>query len=157
MADQQRETDHANSPQVRELLKQQAAMYDGLASSYHAARFTDRPGRYDLLEAEVLIRELVARLMLSDGEGWRALDVACGTGKAAVIIAQTGGQVVALDGAPQMLHQCQTRAQEAGVHEHMMVTNASANSLPYREGTFDLVCSFRFLHLLPAPAYPALI
>lgn len=148
---------HTNSPRVQELLKQQATIYDGLASSYHAARFADQPGHYDLRETEVFLRGFIANVIPTQREGWHALDVACGTGKAAVTIAQTGGRVVALDGSLQMLYHCRTRATEAGVLERMTVINASANFLPYREDTFDLVCSFRFLHLVPVPVYPVLI
>jgi len=93
---QQRDPDLDDSPSVQNLLQQQAAMYDGSASSYDAARFTDYPGRYDLLEAEVFIRELNANVMRTLRQGWRALDVACGNGKAAVTLAQTGGHVTAL-------------------------------------------------------------
>jgi ubiquinone/menaquinone biosynthesis C-methylase UbiE len=38
-----------------------------------------------------------------------------------------------------------------------MLTNASAGSLPYRDGVFDIVFCSRFLHLFPNEAYPELV
>jgi len=78
---QQRDPDLDDSPSVQNLLQQQAAMYDGSASSYDAARFTDYPGRYDLLEAEVFIRELIANVMRTPSQEGAPLISRVGKGK----------------------------------------------------------------------------
>src|SRR5260221_7380881 len=136
--------------------KHLATMYDSLAAGYHAARFSDAHGRYDLEETQVLIKELTPGLFPS--QGGLALDLACGTGKIAVTVAQQGGgRGVILDAAPTMLQRCLARAKRAGVREKLLPTNASAANLPYRDGSFDVVFSFRFLHLFPVKIYSQLV
>lgn len=153
---------HSGSKQMSEgprtatdmLLKQHAATYDALARDYHRSRFAPPPGRYDLRETAALIRDLAGALHLRDRSSWRALDVACGTGKVAITLAQLGAQVTALDAAPAMLEQCAARAREAGVEGSLTPVRASAEQLPFDDNSFDAVCSFRFLHLFPTSTYP---
>lgn len=138
------------------LLKHHAATYDALAPAYHAARFGNQSGRYDFAETTALVQEIVAR-RLGRTRDWCGLDVACGTGKVAVAAVQVGGLLTALDAAPAMLEQCSARAREAGVQEYLAVVNASADHLPYADDVFDVVFSFRFLHLFPLSTYVDLI
>jgi ubiquinone/menaquinone biosynthesis C-methylase UbiE len=142
---------------IETLLKQHATTYDSLARDYHAARFGQPAGRYDLRETAALIKDLVDTLQLGSQSTWYALDVACGTGKVAVPLAQLGAKVTALDAAPAMLEQCAARAREAGVGDNLTVVEASAERLPFDDNTFDAVFSFRFLHLFPAAMYPDLL
>jgi ubiquinone/menaquinone biosynthesis C-methylase UbiE len=148
---------HASSPPLEERLRDYATTYDGLASEYHAARFLDRPGRYDFHETQVLITDLLATFPTGQGPHGYALDVATGTGKISLFVAQTGRTVVAVDAAPGMLRECRTRAQAEKLEEKLLLTTASATQLPYRDAVFDCVFSFRFLHLFPYEAYPALL
>ncbi|MDB5058052.1 MAG: putative S-adenosylmethionine-dependent methyltransferase [Chloroflexi bacterium] len=149
-----KETDR---PSTAALLKQRATTYDALAPSYYAERFANRPGRYDLDETTALLKDVVPALIGERSTAWCALDVACGTGKIAIAVAQLGGTVVALDTAQSMLDQCATRAKEAGVDGNLTVVQAGADALPFDDAAFDLVFSFRFLHLLPRDAYPQLL
>src|SRR5262245_58187983 len=97
------------------LLKQHAATYNRLASSYHTARFGSQSGHYDLEELQTFTRELLSTSLGERSHDWIALDVACGTGRISIAVAQAGGRVVALDAALGMLRQCSTSAQTAGV------------------------------------------
>jgi ubiquinone/menaquinone biosynthesis C-methylase UbiE len=137
-------------------LRRHAATYDTLASTYHSLRFGDRYGRYDFEETQALIKDLLPSV-LPASSAWRALDLACGTGKIAVTLGQLGGTVVALDAALGMLRQCSARSKEAGVEGKVTLTNASAGALPYKDGSFDVCFSFRFLHLLPVEAYAGIL
>jgi SAM-dependent methyltransferase len=69
----------------------------------------------------------------------RVLDVACGTGNAAIPAAQAGGKVVGLDLTPELLDVAQKRADEAGVEVDFQVGDAEA--LPFEDASFDVVLS----------------
>jgi ubiquinone/menaquinone biosynthesis C-methylase UbiE len=151
--------ENSSAPQslLEPRLQRHAVTYNSLASTYHRLRFGDRYGRYDFEETQALIKDILPTMLPAGSSSWRALDLACGTGKIAVTLGQLGGRVVALDAAPAMLRQCSARSREAGVEDNVILTNASAASLPYKDGSFDVCFSFRFLHLLPAEAYTSII
>ena len=73
------------------------------------------------------------------GTDERVLDVACGTGNAAIRAAQAGGRVVGLDLTPELLTVGQRLADEAGVSVEWVEGDAEA--LPYQDGHFDVVLS----------------
>jgi ubiquinone/menaquinone biosynthesis C-methylase UbiE len=139
------------------LLKHYAATYDTLAPEYDEARFGDRPGRYDFEETRIMVRSLVSILRQDLAPDWLALDLASGTGKIATAIGQAGGKVIALDASRNMLQQCLANARVLGVDEKIFPMNASADHLPFSNGVFDAVFSFRFLHLLPQETYANLL
>jgi SAM-dependent methyltransferase len=92
-----------------------------------------------------LAAELVAPLgpVLVDAAGIRAgdrvLDVAAGTGNAAIPAAETGASVVASDLVPELLEQGRAVAAERGVD--MEWREANAHELPFGDGEFDVVMS----------------
>jgi SAM-dependent methyltransferase len=92
-----------------------------------------------------LAAELVAPLgpVLVEAAGIRAgdrvLDVASGTGNAAIPAAQTGASVVASDLVPELLEQGRAIAVERGVA--MEWREANAHELPFGDGEFDVVMS----------------
>jgi SAM-dependent methyltransferase len=73
------------------------------------------------------------------GAGVNVLDVASGTGNAAIPAALQGAHVTASDLTPELLQSGARRAQEAGV-ELDWVT-ADAESLPFEDASFDIVMS----------------
>jgi len=73
------------------------------------------------------------------GRGMRVLDVAAGTGNAAIAAARTGADVVASDLVPALLAQGQRKAAAAGVGLTWQAANAEA--LPFGAGDFDAVLS----------------
>ena len=97
-------------------------------------------GDYGAIAAEVVAPlgpELVAATAI--GPGMRVLDVAAGTGNAAIAAAQTGADVVASDLVPELLAQGQRRAAAAGVG--LTWRAADAEALPFGDGEFDAVLS----------------
>jgi ubiquinone/menaquinone biosynthesis C-methylase UbiE len=137
--------------------KNHTLIYNSLAPEYHKVRFGDRHGRYDFEETQALIEDLLPTILAEHSKNWLALDLACGTGKIAVSVARRRGRVVALDAAPMMLHQCLGRSRDGGIQGELFPVNANARHLPFRDGAFDVVFSFRFLHLFPAEEYPNLL
>lgn len=90
---------------------------------------------------ERMIPRLGARLVELAGvrSGQSVLDVAAGTGNAALPAAQAGAHVTALDITPALLTVGAERASAAGVHVEWV--QGDAHSLPFEDGRFDRVLS----------------
>lgn len=71
--------------------------------------------------------------------GDRVLDVAAGSGNAAIPAARAGAQVVACDLTPELLAAGQNRAAARGVEIEWR--EADAEALPFADGQFDIVMS----------------
>jgi SAM-dependent methyltransferase len=73
------------------------------------------------------------------GPGMRVLDVAAGTGNAAIPAAQQGADVTASDLTPELLDAGRARAEAAGVELDWVV--GDAERLPFEDASFDVVVS----------------
>jgi ubiquinone/menaquinone biosynthesis C-methylase UbiE len=73
------------------------------------------------------------------GSGDRVLDVAAGTGNAAIPAAQTGASVVASDLCPELLEAGRALAAEQGLE--LEWREANAHALPFSDSEFDVVMS----------------
>ena len=111
---------------------------DQQIKSKHRAMWAS--GDYAAVAAE-LIPELGPALVAAAGvrSGQRVLDVAAGTGNAAIPAAATGAEVVASDLTPELLEIGQRRAADAGVQ--LRWVEADAEALPFEDGEFDVVLS----------------
>lgn len=88
-----------------------------------------------------IVHELGPILVEAAGvkSGDLVLDVAAGTGNAAIPAAQTGAQVIASDLTPELLEVGKKWAAEVGVE--LTWETADAEALPYGDGVFDVVLS----------------
>src|SRR6478736_2217679 len=82
-------------------------------------------------------RRLVDRVGVRPGDD--VLDVACGTGNAAIRAAQDGGRVTGLDLTPELLAAGRDEAARAEVAVDFVEGDAEA--LPFPDGSFDVVLS----------------
>jgi SAM-dependent methyltransferase len=82
-------------------------------------------------------RRVVDRVGVSSGED--VLDVACGTGNAAIRAAEAGGRVVGVDLTPALLDEGRRLADEAGVSVEWV--EGDAEELPHADESFDVVLS----------------
>src|SRR5690242_3203819 len=73
------------------------------------------------------------------GPGMSVLDVATGTGNAAIPAAQTGANVTASDLTPELFDAGRARAEAAGVT--LEWAEADAENLPFADESFDVVMS----------------
>src|SRR5687768_13361516 len=73
------------------------------------------------------------------GPGMRVLDVASGTGNAAIPAAQAGAEVTASDLTPELLEAGRRRAETEGVTLDWV--EADAENLPFEDESFDVVMS----------------
>jgi ubiquinone/menaquinone biosynthesis C-methylase UbiE len=80
---------------------------------------------------------LVDRIGVRPGD--RVLDVACGTGNAAIRAAEAGGRVVGVDLTPELFEAGRELATEAGVGVEWVEGDAEA--LPFEGESFDVVLS----------------
>jgi ubiquinone/menaquinone biosynthesis C-methylase UbiE len=72
--------------------------------------------------------------------GERVLDVACGTGITALMARARGAVVTGLDLTPELFVAAQKRAAEEG-YDDILWKEGDAESLPFTDGTFDVVVS----------------
>ena len=95
----------------------------------------------DYVELSQFIKDVGVRLVESAGvrPGTAVLDVACGTGNAAIPAAAAGATVTGLDLAPALLEGGQKKAAAAGVAVDWV--EGDAEELPFPDGSFDYVLS----------------
>jgi SAM-dependent methyltransferase len=82
-------------------------------------------------------QRLVQRIGIGIGED--VLDVACGTGNAAIRAAEAGGRVVGVDLTPELFTAGRREAAQAGVTIDWVEGDAEA--LPFEDASFDVVLS----------------
>jgi ubiquinone/menaquinone biosynthesis C-methylase UbiE len=86
----------------------------------------------------VLVSELLADAADLKA-GWRVLDVACGTGNAALAAARSGTHVLGVDYVPELLERGRGRAAAEGLDVEFRV--GDAEDLPAGNASFDAVLS----------------
>ena len=87
---------------------------------------------------QVIVGELLVRA-LDIHPGQSVLDVAAGSGNAALAAARRGAKVTATDFVPQLLRAAVQRAEVEGLH--LDAQEADAQCLPFADGEFDVVLS----------------
>ena len=115
-----------------------AEMYDDKRFS-GGGRFIDRREKEAVLDA------------LGPVEDKRILEVACGTGRFTVMLADRGADIVGMDISEAMLEQGRQKAREAGVTDALSFMQGDAGRLPFPDDHFDAVFAMRFFHLAPDP------
>jgi ubiquinone/menaquinone biosynthesis C-methylase UbiE len=119
---------------------------DDVAAEYEEKRFS-RGGR--LIDR----REKTAVLdALAPVEDKRVLEVACGTGRFSVMLAERGADIVGMDISGPMLQQGRQKAQSVGVDDTVEFMRGDAARLPFPDDHFDAVFAMRFFHLADTPA-----
>ncbi len=105
--------------------------------------------------AEALVMELGPLIVDRIGVGPHdeVLDVATGTGNAALPAAATGAHVVGLDLTPELLRVARRRAGEAGLDIEWV--EGDAEDLPFEDGRFDVVVSTLGVQFAPHHAQAA--
>jgi SAM-dependent methyltransferase len=96
-------------------------------------------GRYEQTAAELepVAEHVVSLAGLRPAE--RVVDLATGTGNAALLAARMGAVVTGLDAAPRLIEVARERAATAGVEASFVVGNVDA--LPFEDGSFHVALS----------------
>ena len=117
-----------------------------VAEEYDEKRFS-RGGRLiDRREKQAVI-DALGRV-----EGERVLEIACGTGRFTVMLAERGADITGLDISGPMLQEGRRKAQDAGVEDTIEFMRGDAARLPFPDDHFDTVFAMRFFHLADTPA-----
>jgi SAM-dependent methyltransferase len=118
---------------------------DDVAQEYDSKRFS-RGGRLiDSREKRAVVDAI------GPVEGEDVLEIACGTGRFTVMLAERGANIVGLDISDAMLSQGRAKAREAGVADNIEFLRGDAARLPFPDDHFDAVFAMRFFHLADTP------
>jgi SAM-dependent methyltransferase len=119
---------------------------DEVAQQYEDKRFTGGGRLIDRREKEAVLEALGP---VADRD---ILEIACGTGRFTVMLAERGANIVGLDISSAMLSQGREKARAAGVADHIEFLRGDAARLPFPDDHFDAVFAMRFFHLADTPA-----
>jgi len=128
-------------------------MTQAAADPFARFKAAQREGWASFIPVEITTTPPAARLVefAQVRPGERVLDVACGTGVAAITAALRGAKASGLDLTPTLLERARKNAEIAGVDVDF--TEGDAEALPYPDDTFDVVLS-QFGHIFaPRPAF----
>jgi len=116
-----------------------------VAEEYDEKRFS-RGGRLiDRREKEAVLDAV------GPVEDQRVLEIACGTGRFTVMLAERGADITGLDISGPMLQEGREKAQRAGVEDTIEFMRGDAGRLPFPDDHFDTVFAMRFFHLADTP------
>lgn len=118
---------------------------DDVAQEYDEKRFS-RGGRLIDRREKQAVLEALGPL-----EEKSVLEIACGTGRFTVMLAERGAEIVGLDISEAMLAQGREKAHSAGVSEQVEFMRGDAARLPFPDNHFDAVFAMRFFHLADTP------
>jgi 2-polyprenyl-3-methyl-5-hydroxy-6-metoxy-1,4-benzoquinol methylase len=113
-----------------------------MAASFDAKRFGGPIGQMLLEDQERVLVEF-----LGDVSGRRILDMATGTGRAALALARRGAIVTGVDASSEMLTVARKRAADAGLA--IDFAQGDAHALAYPDQAFDAVICLRMLMHVP--------
>ena len=119
---------------------------DDVAEAYEDKRFSGGGRLIDRREKEAVLDAV------GPVEGDDVLEIACGTGRFTVLLAERGADVVGLDVSEAMIQQGREKARTAGVADHLDFLQGDAGRLPFPDNSFDTVLAMRFFHLADTPA-----
>ncbi|WP_299264098.1 class I SAM-dependent methyltransferase [Halorientalis sp.] len=119
---------------------------DDIAEEYEEKRFSKGGRLIDRREKQAVLDEI------GPVEDRNVLEIACGTGRFTVMLAERGANVVGLDISGPMLQQGREKAKRVGVAENMNLMRGDAGRLPFPDDSFDSVLAMRFFHLADQPA-----
>ena len=116
-----------------------------VAEEYDEKRFS-RGGRLiDRREKEAVLDAV------GPVEDKRVLEIACGTGRFTVMLAERGADITGLDISGPMLQEGRKKAQAAGIDDTLEFMRGDAARLPFPDDHFDTVFAMRFFHLADTP------
>ena len=121
--------------------------YEAEASSYDQKRFACACSRL----TDELYRQAVASLLEPERT---VLDVGAGTGRFALHLSQQGKRTVALDSSRSMLKAASEKAIIHGLRDRIDLVQGDIEQLPFREASFDGLCSIHVLVHLRDLAQP---
>jgi SAM-dependent methyltransferase len=118
---------------------------DDVAEEYDDKRFSQGGQLIDRREKAAVLDAIMPV------EDRKILEIACGTGRFTVMLAERGADVVGLDISAAMLQQGRTKAQHTELAGTLEFLRGDAGRLPFPDDHFDTVVAMRFFHLADDP------
>ncbi len=113
---------------------------EDVVQEYDKKRFGSKGGNYiRKVESEVYLK------LLGNIKNKKILDVATGTGRHAIDMAEQGAEVTGVDVSKEMLDIARKKAEEKNLE--IKFKKEDATNLSFKDKEFDIVTSSRFLHL----------
>jgi len=75
----------------------------------------------------------------------RALDIACGTGRHTIFLAENGWRVTGVDNSKVGIEITRERAKESGVEVEVIVADIENHEFEIKPNSYDLICDFYYL------------
>lgn len=122
-------------------------VYSAEAEKYELVRFSSPKDHWFDVKEQAAIR-----VLLGLKPGQTLLDVAAGTGRIAIPLAEKGIRVTLFDISHAMLSLARENAEAKRIGA-LQCTEGSLRSLPFADERFDAVIANRFLHLYPVSLY----
>lgn len=97
-------------------------------------------GKYSSAKPHKLLIELAENLKAGN-----VLDLACGTGRNAIFLAEKGFKVTAIDNSVVGIEIAKQRAKEKGLKIDFRVADLEKDEFVIEENAYDLVCDFYYL------------
>jgi SAM-dependent methyltransferase len=118
---------------------------DEIAEAYEDKRFSGGGRLVNRREKEAALGAL------GPLEDTSVLEIACGTGRFSVAMAERGADVTGIDISGPMLAQGRESARNAGLADQIEFLRGDAARLPFPDDSFDAVLAMRFFHLADRP------
>ncbi|SEH11885.1 Methyltransferase domain-containing protein [Natronorubrum sediminis] len=118
---------------------------DDVAEEYDDKRFSQGGQLIDRREKEAVLEAIMPV------EDRNILEIACGTGRFTVMLAEQGADVVGLDISAAMLQQGRKKTKNVELEGTLEFLRGDAGRLPFPDDHFDTVIAMRFFHLADDP------
>jgi len=99
-----------------------------------------RSGKYSSAEPHKLLIALTEKIKAGN-----ALDIACGAGRNAILLAEKGFDVTAVDNSKNGIEIAAQRAQEKGLKIDFRLADLEKDEFEIAENAYDLICDFYYL------------
>lgn len=97
-------------------------------------------GEYSSAEPHKLLRETVRKL-----QAGQALDLACGTGRNSIFLAENGWDVTAVDNSAGGVEIARNRAEQESLNINFIVADLEKSEFAIEPVAYDLICDFYYL------------
>ncbi|RQG88936.1 class I SAM-dependent methyltransferase [Natrarchaeobius halalkaliphilus] len=118
---------------------------DDVAEEYDDKRFSRGGQLIDHREKRAVLEAIMPV------EDRSVLEIACGTGRFTVMLAEQGADVVGLDISAAMLQQGRAKTRGSNLSGTLEFLRGDAGRLPFPDDHFDTVIAMRFFHLADDP------
>ena len=110
-----------------------------------------------LPEPDPFLYEALGLVRLVTPAAVDAVDIACGSGRHALMLAAYGLKTVAVDYSAEALRRCEEGAAREGLAIETLCLDLESPEVDWRDACFDVVAVFRYLHRPTVPALKRIV